>query len=168
MESTATAATAAHHRAVPRHLRPATVMLVMVGGVAGAAAREAIEEARPAGNHAFPVATLLINLAGAFVLGLLLEALVRAGDDTGWRHRLRLAAGTGFCGAFTTYSTLAVESVQLARHGSWWTAAVYVAVSAAGGLVAAAGGIMLGAAHARWTTADLPVDSDVDWEGGHE
>lgn len=139
--------------------------LVMCGGVLGAAARQAIEQALPATRRGFPAATLLINLAGAFVLGVLLEALVRSGEDAGWRRRARLVGGTGFCGAFTTYSSLAVETVQLARHGVWSTAAAYLAVSVVGGLLAAAGGIVTGAAHARWTAALLPVDPDVDRMG---
>lgn len=148
--------------ATPLHLRPLAVALVMAGGALGAAAREAIEQAVPTANRGFPAATLVINLAGAFVLGVLLEALVRSGDDSGWRRKARLVAGTGFCGAFTTYSTLAVETVQLGRHGAWSIGVLYLATSAVGGLVAAVGGIALGAAHARWSTGVLPVDPDVD------
>lgn len=138
----------------------------MVGGVLGAAAREAIEQALPTPTHGFPTATFVINVAGAFVLGLLLEALVRTGENTRGRNRARLIGGTGFCGAFTTYSTLAVETVQLARHGSWSIAGGYLAASVVAGLMAAVSGIVVGATHARWTTAWLPVDSDVDgiWE----
>ncbi len=135
---------------------------VVGGGVLGAAARETIEQALPPSAHGFPAATLVINLAGSFVLGLLLEALVRSGEDAGWRRHARLAGGTGFCGAFTTYSTLAVETVQLARHGAWSTGAAYVAASVIGGLALAALGIGVGATHARWSTAALPVDPDVD------
>lgn len=149
----------------PLHLRPQAVLLVMLGGVVGAAAREAIEEALPAPGRGFPTATFVINLAGAFILGVLLEALVRAGDDVGWRHKARLIGGTGFCGGFTTYSTLAVESVQLVRHGAWLTAAGYEVASVVVGLLAAAAGIVVGAAHARWSTAALPVDPDVDRMG---
>jgi CrcB protein len=138
------------------------VALVLGGGGLGAAAREGVEQVLPAGSHGFPVGTLLVNLVGAFVLGLLLEALVRTGDDVGWRRGARLAGGTGFCGGFTTYSTLAVETVQLARHGAWSTAGLYTLVSVAGGLVAVVAGILVGAGHARWTSASLPVDPDVD------
>ncbi len=137
----------------------------MGGGVLGAAAREAIEQSLPAAKNSFPTATLLINLSGAFVLGVLLEAVVRSGDDAGWRRRARLAGGTGFCGAFTTYSTLAVESVQLARHAAWSTASGYLLASVVGGLVLAALGIVVGGARARSTTDALPVDPDVDRVG---
>lgn len=126
------------------HRRPLAVALVVAGGVPGAAAREALNQALPATRTGFPAGTFLINLSGAFVLGLLLEALVRSGPDSGWRRQVRLLGGTGFCGAFTTYSTLAVESVQLARHGAWWMSAGYVAASGVGGLVAVAAGILAG------------------------
>ena len=134
----------------------------MAGGVLGAAAREAIEQALPATRRGFPVATFVINLAGAFVLGMLLEALVRRGDDAGWRRRARLFGGTGFCGAFTTYSTLAVESVQLVRHGAWPTAVGYVAASVLAGLLVVAVGIVAGAFHAHLIGSTMPVDPDVD------
>jgi CrcB protein len=146
----------------PLHLNYFALLAVMGGGVLGAAAREAVEQALPAARNGFPAATFVINLSGAFVLGALLEALVRAGDDSGWRRTARLLGGTGFCGAFTTYSALAVETVQLARHGVWSTAVIYVAASLVGGLMAAVAGIAIGATRARWSTAALPVDPDVD------
>jgi CrcB protein len=146
----------------PLHLSPLAVALVMCGAILGGAAREAIEQVLPTSARGFPVATFLINLAGAFILGVLLEALVRSGDDVGWRRRARLVGGTGFCGAFTTYSTFAVETVQLVRRHASSTAAGYLVASVIGGLAMAALGIMVGAAHARWTTAALPVDPDLD------
>ncbi|HET6873769.1 MAG TPA: CrcB family protein [Acidimicrobiales bacterium] len=150
----------------PLHLNLAAVAAVMCGGILGAAAREAVEQAVRSAGDGFPTGTFVINLSGAFALGLLLEALVRSGDDAGWRRTARLLGGTGFCGAFTTYSTLAVETVQLARHGLWSTAGIYVGASLVGGLMVAVAGIVVGATHARWTTAALPVDPDVDRAGG--
>lgn len=124
----------------PLHLTPAALGVVFAGGVAGTAARYVAEEAiRPWGG--WPVATFLVNVIGAFVLGVLLEALTRRGPDQGGRRRLRLLVGTGFLGAFTTYSALAVETVLLARDGRLWLGAAYAAVSLALGLVAAAAGI---------------------------
>ena len=146
----------------PLHVRPASLALVLCGGAVGAASREAVSQAIPAAQGAFPVATMVVNLTGAFVLGLLLEILVRSGDDMGWRHKARLLGGTGFCGAFTTYSTLAVETVQLARHSAAPTALVYLAASVTGGLLATAAGIAVGAARYRAGAAALPVDADLE------
>ena len=72
----------------------------------------------------------------------LASALARLGDDSGWRLRARLCAGTGGCGAFTTYSTFALEAVTLGRHGYLGTAIAYGVVSVVGGLVTAWLGIV--------------------------
>jgi len=59
------------------------------------------------------VATLGINVVGAFLLGVLLELLADHTFDTGWSRRIRLGIGTGGLGGFTTYSALATETVIL-------------------------------------------------------
>lgn len=119
------------------------MLTVACGGVFGAAARDAVEQALPTPRNGFPLATMLVNLVGAFLLGVLLEALVRAGADSGWRRRARLLAGTGFIGAFTTYSTFAVEADLLVRAGRGAVAAGYVLATVVGGLVAAVAGIVV-------------------------
>ena len=118
--------------------------LVAGGGFFGAAARQAVEQALPTHTGSFPVATFLINISGAFLLGLVLESLARSGPDTGGWRAVRLALGPGFLGAFTTYSTLAIESDLLVRGSHFGTAAGYVAASVAAGLAAAYAGIVLG------------------------
>ena len=80
---------------------------------------------------------------GAFVLGALLEFLALAGPDDGWRRTVRVFAGTGLCGAFTTYSTFALETTQLGDHGAPGVAIAYAVVSVVLGLLAAGGGIAL-------------------------
>lgn len=161
----------------PLHRTPGAVGLVAAGGVLGAAARDALEQAVPASAAAVPAATLTANLAGALLLGLLMEALARSGADVGWRRRARLLAGTGFIGAFTTYSTFAVESDQLLRHHHPAVAVLYVAVTFAGGLIAVAVGILVASrlsgrrpGPAGGLPVDpsggLPVDPDVDEAGG--
>ncbi len=146
------------------HRTPAALAQVAVGGAFGAAAREAVEQALPTAAHHFPAATLSINLSGAFALGLLLEVLARSGDDSGGRRRARLVVGTGFLGAFTTYSTFAVDTDLLVRAGRPGSAAVYVAVTVAAGLAASGAGIVVGGVRAR-RHGLLPVDPDVDSDG---
>ena len=130
----------------PAHTRPLLMLAVVAGGLLGAPARYLLAVALPTSAHGFPTATWVVNVAGAFVLGVLLEGLARSGPDLGWRRGVRLFAGTGFCGALTTYSTLAVELVLLADHGRWGLAAGYAAASVGAGLVMVAAGIWLAAA----------------------
>lgn len=130
----------------PLHLRPSALAWVFAGGILGTGLRYAIETLLPHDGRAWPWATFLVNLGGAFILGALLEGLARLGDDAGWRQRARLFAGTGGCGAFTTYSTLALEAVLLGRHGHVGTAVAYGVLSVVGGFVTAWLGIVVAAA----------------------
>ena len=130
------------------HLRPAMLAVVAVGGAVGTAAREALVLVVPP-LGGLPLAILLINLSGAFVLGLLLEALLRRGPDQGPRRLARLALGTGFCGGFTTYSTLAVGTAGLLRDGTIGLGIGYAVGSVLLGAVAAWAGVQLGARGAR-------------------
>ncbi len=113
----------------PVHLRALPLALVFVGGIVGTAARYGLSEAFPITEPAGPRLRFIANMLGAFVLGLLLEALVRAGDDTGRRRDARLLLGVGVCGAFTTYSTLALEISLFVRDHAAGMAALYAAVS---------------------------------------
>lgn len=82
------------------------LVLVGVGGFFGAIARFALSQYM---NNRFtfrlPMATLLINLLGSFLLGIMIGASIN--------KDAYLLLGTGFMGAFTTFSTLKLESVQL-------------------------------------------------------
>ncbi|WP_448221364.1 fluoride efflux transporter CrcB [Gordonia iterans] len=122
------------------------MVLVFAGGVLGAPARYFAEANLPGADDGFPVSTFVVNVAGAFALGLLLESLVLGGPDAGLRKRARLCIGTGFLGAFTTYSSFAVEIDLLNRTDRLGIAAAYVASSLVVGLLAVALGIWL--AHA--------------------
>ncbi|WP_347107995.1 CrcB family protein [Paenarthrobacter sp. S56] len=134
----------------PVHLHWRFVGLVALGGVFGALARYGLGLAIPAPG-AWPLPTLLINLTGALALGALLEGLSRRGPDAGRRRVLRLALGTGFLGAYTTYSTLALDAVHLFMAGATPAAAWYLALSLFGGAAATATGIWLGAWQHRRT-----------------
>jgi CrcB protein len=126
------------------HLRPVHIALVAVGGTAGTAARQALSLAVPPVGGV-PVAILGINLVGAFLLGLLLEALARRGPDAGRRRHLRLLLGTGFCGGFTTYSSLAATSAMLLATGATGAAVLYGLATVVVGGVATWAGIACGA-----------------------
>jgi CrcB protein len=129
----------------PLHLRASALAWIFAGGVVGTALRYSIELLLPHDGAAWPWATFLINLSGAFILGVLLETLARMGDDSGWRQRARLCAGTGGCGAFTTYSTFALETVLLTRNGHLTTATGYGVATVVLGIVAVWLGIVVAA-----------------------
>ena len=127
----------------PLHLRPSSVALVFVGGAAGTGLRYALGLLIPT-VPGHPVwATLTANLAGALILGALLEILVLAGPDLGHRRAVRLLIGTGFCGGLTTYSTFALDLRGLLAAGHPGTALFYAAVTVIGGFLVASAGIAL-------------------------
>ena len=88
----------------------------------------------------FPLGTLLINVSGSFVLGLLLRFAL---DTPTVSPELRLALTTGFCGGYTTFSTFSYETVALIEAGDWRRAALYVSLSVIGGLIAVGVGLKL-------------------------
>ena len=127
----------------PPHLQPMLLGIVAVGGAIGSLIRYQVAQALPTPAPGWPTATFVVNVVGAFVLGLLLEALGRSGPDQGWRRRARLFGGTGFCGGLTTYSTLAVEIDLLTRGHHLGVAAAYGATSVLAGLVASVAGVAM-------------------------
>ena len=98
------------------------IALVAVGGFFGAMSRFGLSNLLK-GRYpsTFPYATLIINLLGSFLLGFLFGANV----DSTWR----LLLGTGFMGAFTTFSTFKLENVQLFIQRKWKMNGIYLAIS---------------------------------------
>ncbi|WP_309230061.1 MULTISPECIES: fluoride efflux transporter CrcB [unclassified Blastococcus] len=117
-----------------------------LGGALGALARWGVAEALPHEPAAWPWATLLVNLVGCLVLGVLVGRLFTRTANPPW---LRPFLGTGVLGGFTTYSAFAVETVQLTEAGRPALAAGYVVLSVAGGVAAAGLGAVAGRALTR-------------------
>jgi CrcB protein len=117
-----------------------------LGGGLGALARWEMAEALPREPGGWPWATLLVNLLGCLLLGLLIGRVFDRSPGPPW---LRPFLATGVLGGFTTYSAFAVETVQLAEAGRAGLAAGYVLASVAGGVLAAALGQQAGRAPAR-------------------
>ncbi len=93
------------------------LLVVAGGGAAGAVARYLVSAAvQSRTGPGFPWGTLVVNLSGAFLLGLLAEAATRMPALT---PEMRLLLATGFLGAFTTFSTLSLESLALLRSGAF-------------------------------------------------
>lgn len=134
----------------PVHLRGDLLALVAVGGFFGALSRYGVSLAEPTTTGRWPIGTLAVNLAGAFILGVLMEGLARSGANARWRQRVRLLVGTGFCGALTTYSTLAVEADLLIRDHQTGLALAYLGGSLFAGLVVTSAGIAAASGHHHW------------------
>ena len=119
------------------------LLAVLVAGFAGAVARqEGFGALQQRVKTKFPVGILAVNLSGAFVLGLLFGLDV----TKTWPHWLAVGAQTGFIGAYTTYSTWAVDSLTLARAGTSRLAVLNLAGSLLAGVLLAWAGASLGAA----------------------
>jgi CrcB protein len=116
--------------------------VIFAGGCVGGYARYAVTSAWSTGRGGFPWSTLAVNVAGAFVLGVVVVLATRP-----HRHRhLRPLVGTGFCGALTTFSSVVVATDRLAAHHHLATAAAYVTTTTVTGLIAAAAGLAVGRA----------------------
>ena len=116
-------------------------LAVLGGGLLGSAARGAVGLAMPAASGEFPFATLIVNLAGSFLLGFYLARRQRAVSA---RWSLRFWA-IGALGSFTTFSTFSLEVLQLIDVGLVSTAVGYVLASTLGGLTVALLGDRVGA-----------------------
>lgn len=121
------------------HRDPRLLGVVFVGGACGTAIRSLLEDAFARSSASWPWTTFSINVIGAFVLGMLLEVLVRTGEDSGGRRLVRLGVGTGLLGGFTTYSTFMVETTKL----FWPLATGYVVATVVLGALAAWAGIRI-------------------------
>lgn len=121
-------------------------MAILAGGGAGTLARAGLAEAFPPDPGRWPWATFIVNVVGALFLGWLLTYLSeRPASDPHWRPLL----GTGVAGALTTFSTLQLETFELARSGHATLALAYPVTSVVLGLACA----VAGTAAARSTRA---------------
>lgn len=129
-------ATISPPRTNPVHLRHGSdnsrrkfdiVAVIGVGGALGTLARYGIATAFPVTLQQIPWATLAINLSGSFLLGFMLSVVERLPPNRFMRPFLAI----GVLGGFTTFSTFAVEVVQLFRERPW-IAISYLATSCGG------------------------------------
>lgn len=122
-------------------MTPGVVVAVAAGGFLGAPARYLVDRTiTQRFESEFPWGTLVVNVSGALLLGLL-TGITLAG------HLPELAKAvlaTGFCGAYTTFSTFSFETVALVEEGLIAKALGNVALSVAVGLGAAAAGVAIG------------------------
>ena len=139
----------------PRSSEPAVrVVAIAAGGALGTLARYGTDRLLVVAPTGFPWATFTVNVAGSLVLGLIVTLVVERWPPTRF---VRPFAAIGFCGGFTTFSTLAVEATQRIQHGRVGLAAVYVLASLVAGVAAAA----LGMALARGRILPIPRDRPI-------
>ena len=108
-----------------------TLLAVFIGGGVGSVTRWLISMKLNSLSSHVPVGTLLVNLIGAFIIGLALSLFTRVTHiDPVWK----LLVTTGFCGGLTTFSTFSVEVVYLIQDGKLAWAAGTVLLNLAGSL----------------------------------
>ncbi|WP_396221926.1 fluoride efflux transporter CrcB [Gemmatimonas sp.] len=116
------------------------LLAVAAGGATGSVARYVLGTLLLRVGSGFPVSTLLINVSGSFLIGL----LARLFDAPDQNQVLRAALTVGICGGFTTFSTFSAETVTLLQQGKAGRAALYVTVSLVLGVLATFAGLAVG------------------------
>jgi CrcB protein len=121
------------------------ILLVALGGAVGSIARYLMASSvQTATGWNFPIGTVLVNILGCFLIGILYVLLVARPDP---KHELRALLIVGVMGGFTTFSSFSLETVTLAMNGNYGGATLNVVVSVVACLV----GTVLGIALARVT-----------------
>lgn len=118
-----------------------SIIPIAAGGAIGAVLRHL-------GNHgvvsllgvSFPYGTMAVNIAGSFVMGLLIGIFSHI-----WQapQEIKLFLTTGVLGGFTTFSAFSLDAVLLYERGAWLAASTYVAVSVTGALAALVAGLTI-------------------------
>ena len=116
------------------------IIFIALGGAGGAVARYLVANAIHIAPGKFPWATLSVNLAGSFCIGIMYVLIAeRAALHSDWRS----IAVVGFLGAFTTFSTFSLETINLIESGQMGMAALYALTSVSICVMAAGLGIGL-------------------------
>jgi fluoride exporter len=116
------------------------IAYITLGGIIGTLARYLIQGVIQPRGGSFPIGTLVINIAGSFLLGFIVRI---ATGSTIISPQLRGGLTIGFCGAFTTMSTFSYETIALLNDGEYWRAGLYAGGSVFGCLLATLAGLAL-------------------------
>ena len=109
-----------------------SLCIVGIGSFTGGALRYLISTwMKNISTQGFPLGTLMVNLLGCFVIGLLYAIFGRYSSTS---HPWCLLLTTGLCGGFTTFSTFANESLQMLQNGHWGSFLAYVSISVIAGI----------------------------------
>ena len=116
-------------------------LIVGLGGAVGSMLRYAVQKFFQAQTAAaFPTGTLLVNIAGCFLIGILWSLVSRS---LTWNDEMKLLLMTGFCGGFTTFSAFTLEGIGLLKENRTALFVIYLTASVVGGLLATFIGIRI-------------------------
>ena len=116
-------------------------LIVGLGGGAGSILRYAVHKFFQAQSIAtFPTGTLVVNIAGCFLIGILWSMASRS---LTWNEEMKLLLMTGFCGGFTTFSAFTLEGIGLLKENKTLLFFIYLTASVVGGLLATFIGIRI-------------------------
>lgn len=135
------------------------IAAIAAGGALGTLARYGTERTLVPDPTGFPWATFTVNVVGSLLLGLIMTLVVERWPPTRY---VRPFAAIGFCGGFTTFSTLAVEVAQRAQHGRVGLAVGYLVASLVAGVAAAVLGMALARGRAIPISRDRPLPDPDD------
>ncbi|TPG40302.1 fluoride efflux transporter CrcB [Sphingomonas koreensis] len=117
------------------------LLLVMLGGALGSGARYLVGKATLAWlGPNYPWGTLTVNLVGGLLMGLVIGILTRM---SGGQDPVRLFVAVGALGGFTTFSSFALDAVNMIERGDVVTALVYALVSVIGAILGVLAGLHL-------------------------
>ena len=118
---------------------------IFLGGAAGSLLRVWLAQTVTSPAASWPWATFIVNVTGCFVLALIATHLRERPPESPHWHPL---LGTGFCGAYTTFSTMQLEALRMLDHDRFGLTFAYLIVSVAAGYLAiGAGAALLRRAH---------------------
>jgi len=116
-------------------------LIVGLGGASGSMLRYAVQKIFQVQTAAaFPTGTLLVNIAGCFLIGILWSLVSRS---LTWNEEMKLLLMTGFCGGFTTFSAFTLEGIGLLKENRTVLFVIYLSASVLGGLLATFIGIRI-------------------------
>ncbi len=120
-----------------------TVLYIGIAGALGSVSRYLLGSwvARLFHRNAFPLSTFAVNVLGSLLIGFLMGTFAARGEMD---SRLRMALTIGFLGGFTTYSTFALETVELVEQRSLAMASLYVTLTLLSAALACFVGLSVG------------------------
>ncbi|MCZ4272877.1 fluoride efflux transporter CrcB [Maritalea porphyrae] len=117
-------------------------LLVGLGGALGAMGRHSVGQlVMRFGLIGFPYATMIVNVIGSFIIGVVIGYLAKTTPE--WGQSVRLFLATGFCGGFTTFSAFSLDAIVLYERGQVMAAAGYVGLSVVLSIAALFGALAL-------------------------